>query len=295
MGFRGSYVPLITPFDRKGRLDQKTLEKLVEWHISQGTDGIVCSATTGEGPCLSDGERKKIASTCIQIVAGRIPVIVSTGVSDTKTSVRYTEMAQKLGANGCLVVTPYYNKPSQQGCLLHFKEVAKVGLPVILYHNPGRAVVRLTAETIIELSQIPDIVAIKESSHDLELVRKIIKFIPVFSGDDDITFDIMREGGIGSIAVSANVIPYGWKRMISYCLQGEWEKGHALSQRYLPLGKAMFLETNPQGVKFALSWLGRCHAALRLPMILPTAATQQEIKKEIFRLAVRYQRSVQKR
>jgi len=286
MDFRGSYVPLITPFDKKGRLDRKALEKLIEWHIAEGTDGIVCSATTGEGPCLSDVERKKVGEICIRTAAGRIPVIVSTGINDTNTSVRYTEIAQKLGANGCLVVTPYYNRPSQRGCYLHFQEVAKVGLPVIIYHNPPRAVVRLTAETIEEVSQIPNIVAIKESSHDLELVRKICKSIPVFSGDDDLAFAILREGGVGSIATTANLIPRGWKQMISLCLQGKWEKAEALSKRYLSLCKALFLETNPQGMKFAMAWLGRCEATLRLPMILPTAATQQELKREILRLAL---------
>ncbi len=286
MHFCGSFVPLITPFDRRGRLDGKTLEKLIEWHIAEGTDGIVCSATTGEGPCLSDAEKKKIAQICIQTAANRIPIIASTGTNDTRTSIRNTEIAQKLGANGCLVVTPYYNKPSQRGCYLHFREIAKVGLPVIIYHNPPRAAIRLTAETIMEVSQIPNIVAIKESSHDLELVQKICKTIPVFSGDDDLAFAILHEGGVGSIATIANLIPRSWKKMLSLCLQGKWEKGKVLSQRYLPLCKAIFLETNPQCVKFALSWLGRCKSTLRLPMILPTEATQSELKREILRLSL---------
>lgn len=286
MDFRGSYVPLITPFDRKGRLDQKALEKLIEWHIAEGTDGIVCSATTGEGVSLSDAERKKIAGICIRTAAGRIPVIVSTGINDTRTSVRYTEIAQRVGANGCLVVTPYYNKPSQRGCYLHFQEVAKVGLPVIVYHNPGRAVVRLTVETIQEISQIPNIVAIKETSRDLDLVRKLVKFIPVFSGDDDIAFTVMQEGGVGSIVPTANLVPKGWKQMIQLCLQGKWEQAQRLAQRYLPLNRALYLETNPQCVKFALSWLGRCGSTLRLPMILPTDASQRELKKELLHLAL---------
>lgn len=288
MAFSGSFVALITPFDRKGRLDTKALEKLVEWHINEGTDGIVCSATTGEGLSFSDLERKKIAQICIETAARRIPVIVSTGVSDTRISTRYTEMAKRLGADGCLVVTPYYNKPSQRGCVIHFQEVAKVGLPIIIYHNPPRAVVRLSGETIEELSQIPNVVGIKESSHDLELVRRIAKRIPVFSGDDDLTYSILREGGVGAIAVTANVIPRGWKRLVSSCLQGEWEKGSYLMKRFLPLCRAMFLETNPQGPKFAASWLGLCKPVLRLPMILPMDATRIALKKEILRLALPY-------
>lgn len=286
MAFSGCFVPLITPFDRKGRLDRKTLEKLVEWHISEGTDGIVCSATTGEGPCLTDLDRKRNAEICIRTAAGRIPIIVSTGINDTRTSIRYTEQAQKLGASGCLVVTPYYNKPTQRGCILHFQEVAKVGLPVIIYHNPPRAVVRLTFETIAEISKIPNVVGIKESSHDLDLVRKIVKIIPVFSGDDDITVPIMQEGGVGCIATTANLIPRGWKKMIQFCLQGKWGQANLLAERYIHLCKAMFIETNPQGIKFALSWLNQCHPVLRLPMTLPAESTQIEIKKTILRLAL---------
>lgn len=286
MRYRGSFVALITPFTRKGNVDWKALERLIEWHISEGTDGIVCSATTGEGPCLSDSERKKIAHICIQTAAKRIPIIVSTGVNDTRTSVRHTETAQKLGADGCLVVTPYYNKPSQKGCYLHFQEVAKVGLPTIIYHNPPRAVIRLTAETIIEISKIPNIIAIKDASSDLGLIRKIVKYIPVFSGDDDLAFSVMREGGVGSIAATANLIPRGWKEMIHHCQKGKWEKAELFSQRYLPLIKALFSETNPQCFKFALSWFRKCQPTLRLPMIPPTESTQREIKKEILRLAM---------
>lgn len=286
MNFRGSYVALVTPFNQKGLLDRKALENLVEWHIAEGTDGIVCSATTGEGISLSDAERKRVAAICIGTAAGRVPVIVATGVSDTKASIRYTEMAQQLGASGCLVVTPYYNKPSQRGCLLHFQEVAKVGLPVIVYHNPARAVVRLTAETILQLSQVPHIVAIKESSADLELVRKIAGSIAVFAGEDDLTVPIMREGGVGSIAVTANLIPRAWKQMVVYCLEGKWDQASALAGRYASLCKAMFIETNPQGVKWALSRMGRCHPVFRLPMVLPTAPIQEKIRQEMLRLAL---------
>lgn len=286
MVFAGSFVALITPFDRKGRLDKKTLEQLVEWHIAEGTDGVVCAATTGEGSCLSLSERKIIAEICVRVSAGRIPIIVSTGTNDTRSSVRNTEQMQKLGANGCLVVTPYYNKPTQCGCLLHFKEVAQVGLPVIVYHNPPRAAVRLTFETIVEMSQIKNIVGIKESSHDLELVRKIHKLLPVFAGDDDITVDILREGGVGVIAVIANLLPRGWKKIVQLCLEGKWDKARFLAAMYLPLCKAIFLETNPQGIKFALSWINRCRAVIRLPMTLPAVATQLAIKKEILHLSL---------
>lgn len=284
MQWQGSFVPLITPFDRKGRLDRKTLEKLVEWHISEGTDGLVCSATTGEGPTLSDLDRKKVAEICIRTAAGRIPVIVATGINCTRTSIRYTEMALKQGADGCLVVTPYYNKPSQKGCVLHFQEVAKVGLPIIVYHNPPRTAIRLTLETLTEIAQIPNIVALKDSGHDLELVRKAHKLLPIFSGDDDLTFDILKEGGVGSIVVLPNFMPRIWKKLITLCLQKQWDKVKKLEQHLIPLIKAVFLETNPQGIKFLLSYFGKCHPTFRLPMTLPSTATQTAIKRELIHL-----------
>ncbi len=286
MRFSGSFVPIVTPFDRKGRVDRKTFEKLIDWHVSEGTDGIVYCGTTGEVLSLSDRERKRVIEIAIGASQGRIPVVIGTGVSDTHLTVRYTESALKLGAQGALVVTPYYNKPTQKGIILHYTEVAKVGLPIIAYHNPTRAALRLTAETILELSFIPNIVAIKESSKDMELIRKIAKHIDVFSGDDEFVLEIMKEGAVGSIATSANVIPRGWKQLISLCLKKDWDNAQTLFLRYLPLMKALFLETNPQGVKFGLSWLKKCEPHCRLPLILPGEATQLEIKKAILDLSL---------
>lgn len=286
MSFEGSFVAIVTPFDRKGRLDSKTLERLVEWHIVEGTDGIVCSATTGEGPTLSDRDRRTIARVCIQRAAKRIPVIVATGTNDTHKSIQYTEQAKKWGADGCLVVTPYYNKPTQTGCILHFSEIAKVGLPMIIYHNPPRTAIRLSAETIAEIAKIENVIAIKESSHDLELIRKIVPLLPVFSGDDDLTFDIIKEGGVGSISVTSNLIPGIWKQLVGLCLQKKWEKAEFLSKRIGALSQALFLETNPQGIKFALSWLHKCQPVLRLPLLLPTKSVQSQIKKAIVQFAL---------
>lgn len=286
MRFTGSYVALLTPFDMKGRVDWKAIEKLVEWHISEGTDGIVCSATTGEGATLNEAERKKIAEICIKTSAGRVPIIAATGTNDTRQSIRYTEIAQKLGAKGCLAVTPYYNKPSNQGCILHFSEIAKVGLPVIVYHNPPRAVVKLTVETVAALGKIPNIAAFKDSSHDIEFVRKIVPLIDVLSGDDDVTLEIIKAGGVGSIATVANLIPRGWNRMVKASLGKRWDEAKALCDRYMPLIRAIFLETNPQCHKFLLAWLGRCKPVLRLPMVLPPEKTQIELKKAILRLCL---------
>ena len=169
----GSIVALVTPFTSNGRIDRKSLESLVEWHIAEKTDGIVCSGTTGEACSLSRIERKRVAEICVKASAGRIPIIVGTGTPDTRETIRLTEDASKLGASGCLVVTPYYNKPSQKGCLEHFRQVAKVGFPIIAYHNPGRAVFRFTRESLCELVKIDKVVALKDSGRDFELIQDL--------------------------------------------------------------------------------------------------------------------------
>lgn len=288
MAFRGSFVALITPFNKTGGVDRKSLRELVEWHIAEGTDGIVCCGSTGESVCLTESDRKLITKICVETAAKRIPIIVGTGVSSTDLTVRYTEQVQRLGADGCLVVTPFYNKPSQRGCVLHYREVAKVGLPVIMYHNPGRAVVRLSAEGIVEICQIPNIVAVKEST-DVEHVRKlrgICPSLPVFSGEDNLTYEIIREGGVGAISVFGNVIPRGVKRLVQLALQGNWEEAKKLSDRYLPLCKALFRESNPQPVKYVVSAMGKCKPIYRLPLVLPTKQTQNELKEVMLKLAL---------
>lgn len=284
MSFRGSYVALITPFQANGRIDWKRVETLVEGHVRSGTDGIVCGATTGEGPTLSEGERKKLAELSIQVAAKRIQVIVSTGLNDTRRSVKATEEALKQGADGCLAVTPYYNKPTQRGCVLHFREIGSVGLPVIVYHNPPRTALKLGLETIQEISQLPHLAGIKDCSGDIELIRGIKKSCPHFtilSGDDDFTGLLMRAGGEGAISVIGNVVPEGWSRAIHFALEGKWEAAEILFQRYMALCKAHFIETNPQCVKFSMYWLGKCGGQLRLPLVEPLEKTKQAIKTAI--------------
>lgn len=284
MLFQGSYVAMATPFQTTGRIDWKRVESLVDWHVRSGTDGIVCGATTGEGPTLSDGERKKLAQVCVGVAAKRAQIIVSTGLNDTRRSVRATEEALRLGADGCLAVTPYYNKPTQRGCVLHFREMGNVGLPVIVYHNPPRTALKLTLETIQEISRLPHLAGIKDCSGDIELIRGVKKSCPEFailSGDDDFTGPLMRAGGAGAISVIANVIPEGWSRAIHLALEGKWKAAEILFQRYMALCKAHFIETNPQGVKFSMSWLGKCLGLLRLPMVEPLEKTKRAIKTAI--------------
>ncbi|MDE3045026.1 MAG: 4-hydroxy-tetrahydrodipicolinate synthase [Verrucomicrobiota bacterium] len=286
--FQGSLVALITPFSSNGRIDTKALESLIEWQINEGTDGIVCCGTTGEACTLSETDRKKVIEICVKSADGRIPIIAGTGTCDTRQTVRFTATAQRLGAAGCLVVTPYYNKPTQRGCLAHFREVSNVGFPIIAYNNPGRAVIRFTVELVQGLSALPSVVAIKDSSRDLEFVRALRKVtsLMILSGEDDLTFDIIQEGGAGVISVIGNVVPRGWREMVHLALAGQKEKAERLAHRYAPLCKGEFLETNPQCIKYLVSQMGKCKPVFRLPLVLPTLQTQNSLKQIVLELAL---------
>ena len=281
MSFSGSIVALITPFTKKGKLDEGALEALVEWHIQEKTDGIVCCGSTGEACTLTRKERKRITEICVQTAEGRIPIITGTGTCNTMETKALTEDAQKAGASACLVVTPYYNKPTQLGCFEHFRSIAKVGLPMIAYHNPARAVFRFEIETIQRFEEIPQIVAIKESSHDLDFIQKIKSTtnLPILGGEDDITYEILQLGGIGSISVIGNLIPLGWRKMIH-------QKSKMLAKRYLPLCQANFFETNPQCVKYLLAQMGKCHPIFRLPLTNPSLLTQKKLDETMFKFVL---------
>lgn len=281
MLFSGSLVALITPFNKRGKLDEKALEALVEWHIQEKTDGIVCCGTTGEACTLTRKERKKITEICVQTASGRIPIIAGTGTCSTNETRILTEDAKKAGAAGCLVVTPYYNKPTQLGCFEHFRAIAKVDLPIIVYHNPGRAVFRFEIETLQRFEEIPQIVAIKDSSHDLDFVQKIKSStkLPILSGEDDITYEILELGGVGSISVIGNIIPSSWRKMIH-------QKSKPLAKRYLPLCQANFFETNPQCVKYLLAQMGKCLPVFRLPLTNPSLLTQKRLDETLFKFVL---------
>ncbi len=280
---KGSLIALATPFKKGFSIDWKSLEKLIVWHIEEGSDGLVCCATTGEGLTLSEGEKKKITAFCVTTAAGRVPIIANSGTASTLHSARLSEQMLKIGASATLAVTPYYNKPTQRGSILHFAEIAKAGLPVIVYNNPGRSGVLLQLETIAAIGQIPGIAGYKDSTGDLNFIRTLRKIssIPIFSGDDDLTCDSLKEGAIGAISVIGNLFPKAWKQMISLGLAQKWEEAAAISETLKPLCKAMFLETNPQCVKFALTLLGRCQSVLRLPLVLPEESTQRKITETL--------------
>ena len=277
--FYGSIVAIVTPFDKNNQIDKKALENLVKWHIENGTDAIVCTGTTGESPTLSDEEKVEVLKICIAAADGKIKVIAGTGSYDTKKSCDLTRKAKELKADGALVVVPYYNRPTQEGIIAHYKEIAKVGLPIIIYHHPGRTGVKVDLSSFERLSKIENIVSIKEASGDLSFIEKLIKssFLPVFSGDDSITVDVMKMGGVGVISVVANIIPSVWKKITDLCLNKNFKEAEILLSKYKPLCDAMFFESNPQCVKYALSLMGKASSYLRLPLLEPSIENKEKI------------------
>ncbi len=277
--FKGSIVAIVTPFTSEGEIDYPAFKKLIDWHAAEGMDGIVCCGTTGEAPTISDEEQEMILKTAIDVSNKRVPIIAGTGTYDTRKTVEKTAKAKTLGADGCLVVVPYYSRPTPDGCIAHYNEVNKVGLPTIVYHHPGRTGVTLSAEVLAEISKLPSVVAIKEASGKLELIQQIKRFsdIPIFSGDDTLAYEMMELGGVGVISIVANIIPRQWKEMIHCFLQGDRARAKELSTLYAALCQAMVLETNPQCVKYAVGLLGRCEPHMRLPLLEPREAAKLAI------------------
>ncbi len=277
--FKGSIVAIVTPFTQDGEVDYAAFKELVDWHTIKGTNAIVCCGTTGEAPTLSSEEQIQIFKTALDVSNKRIPIIAGTGTYDTRKTVERTRKAKELGVDGCLVVVPYYSRPTPEGCIAHYTEIDKVGLPMIVYHHPGRTGVRLSAEVLAEISQLSSVVAVKEASGGLELIQEIKKLsdIDIFSGDDTLTFEMMELGAVGGISIVANVIPKAWKEMVESFLQGNHERAKELNTLYAPLVEAMVLETNPQCVKYAVSLLGKCKPHLRLPLLEPRKANKLAI------------------
>jgi len=262
--FIGSFVALVTPIKDDLSVDYETLEKLVSWHIDSGTDGLVILGTTGEYFSLSSNERWDIVHAVTEQVDGRIPVIVNTGVASTQFSCENTRVAKELGADGALVVTPYYVKPSQEGLIKHYRAISEVGLPLIVYHNPGRAGCEISLETLREIDQFESVVAIKEASGCLEYGQRAIAQCKavLHSGDDGATMSLLEQGAQGSISVIGNLIPRLWGEMVR-------SKDRAIFERVYPLIEALSLSTNPQGIKYAMSQLRLCRSRLRLPLMEP--------------------------
>jgi 4-hydroxy-tetrahydrodipicolinate synthase len=289
--FTGSMCALITPF-KDGKVDEPVFRSLIQRQIDGGSSAIVPVGTTGESPTLSRSEAERVIAIAIEQAQGRLKVIAGTGSYDTRASVEKTQWAQKAGADAVLAVCPYYNKPSQQGIYLHYKAIAEEGgLPVVVYSIPGRSVVNITPETCGRLAQLPGIAAIKEASGSLNQMAEVIaavgERVPVLSGDDALTVPLMAIGGQGVISVAANVIPRGMADIVAAGLKGDFAAARALHYRYLPLFKALFLETNPIGIKAAVAELGWAGPEIRLPLTPMEPANLEKLKAALAQVGLR--------
>jgi 4-hydroxy-tetrahydrodipicolinate synthase len=268
--FTGSYVAIVTPF-KNGKVDEKALGDLIEWQIERGTNGIVPCGSTGESATLTHEEHDRVIALTVEVARRRVPVIAGTGSNATHEAIRLTKHAKSVGVDAALLVTPYYNKPTQEGLFQHYEAIARaVDLPLVLYNIPGRSVVNMTPQTVARLSKMTNIVGIKEASGNLSQMSDIVaacgdRFV-VLSGDDALTLPLMAVGGQGVISVTANVAPAETAEMVNAALKGDWDRARRVHYRLLPLSNAMFLETNPIPVKAALAMMGRCTDELRLPL-----------------------------
>jgi 4-hydroxy-tetrahydrodipicolinate synthase len=279
-------VAIITPF-RNGKVDAKALQKLVKFHIENGTSGIVPCGTTGESPTLDYEEHEQVIEICIEVSNGKIPIIAGTGSNSTDEAIKMTRRAVKAGADATLQVSPYYNKPTQKGLYLHFKAIAEsVDVPIILYNIASRTGVNILPETIARLAKdCKNIVGVKESSGSLEQMAQIKAICPpdfqLISGDDSMTLPLLSIGGIGVISVIANIVPRDVATMVSEFLKGNVKKAQQLHYQMLPLVKAAFIETNPIPVKTAMGLLGMCSSELRLPLCSMSDDNLRSLKKSL--------------
>ncbi|MCX5642231.1 MAG: 4-hydroxy-tetrahydrodipicolinate synthase [Candidatus Omnitrophica bacterium] len=281
--FHGSTVAIVTPF-KGGKIDEKSFGDLIEWQIKEGTDAILPCGCTGEAATLSMEEHQRLVTIAVEVVAGRRPVIAGTGSNNTAEALQLTRHAKNAGANAVLIITPYYNKPTPAGLLLHYTAIAEaVDIPIILYNVPSRTGISLLPETIAELSRQPNIVAIKEASGSLDQVSSIKNQceITVLSGDDSLTLPIMAVGGVGVISVAANVIPNGVAEMTHAFLAGDPGRARELHQQHYPLLRALFYETNPIPVKTVLAWMGKIAPEWRLPLCAMTKENEARLRKAV--------------
>ncbi|MEE8229804.1 MAG: 4-hydroxy-tetrahydrodipicolinate synthase [candidate division NC10 bacterium] len=283
--FHGSIVAMVTPF-RDGQVDEAKIRELVEFHVKNGTDAIVPCGTTGESPTLSHEEHKKVVEVTIAAAAGRVPVVAGTGSNSTAEAIALTQHAKKAGADGVLMVCPYYNKPTQKGLIAHYKAVAEaVDIPIIMYNIPGRTGVNMLPDTVATLAELQNIVGMKEASGSLEQMTEVISLcgeqITVVSGDDTLTLPLMVVGGKGVISVIANILPKESAELTHAALNGDWKRAKELHLRLFPLCKAMFYETNPGPVKTAMQILGRINGELRLPLAPMSEANREKLQKAL--------------
>lgn len=276
--FKGSITALLTPF-KDGAVDEAAFQAFVEWQISEGTHGLVPVGTTGESPTLSHAEHKRVVELCIEAAGGRVPIIAGAGSNSTDEAIHLTQHAQRAGADAALIVTPYYNKPTQDGLYAHFKAVHdSADIPIVIYNIPGRSVVDMSVETMARLYELPNIVAVKDATGDLARVGlqrwHVGEDFIQLSGEDATAVGFNAMGGVGCISVAANVAPSLCSAMQEATLEGDYTAALAIQDKLMPLHTALFVESNPGPAKYGVSLLGRCEEDLRLPLVSISEATK---------------------
>lgn len=281
--FQGAFTALVTPF-KNGQVDKESYREFIEWQIEQGIQGVVPCGTTGESPTLTYEEYEEVITSCVEQVKGRVPIIAGAGSNDTKKAIYFTKIAKRLGVDGVLQITPYYNKPTQEGLYQHFKAIAsEASIPVLLYNVPGRTGCNLLPETIARMAQdIPEIVGIKDATGNLEQQSEIIEYCPtsfqVISGDDFTILPTIAIGGCGVISVVSNIMPNVVVKLCDFALKGEFEEARKLQYNLAPINRFMFIETNPIPVKTALALMGKIALEFRLPLteLMPANSNKLE-------------------
>jgi 4-hydroxy-tetrahydrodipicolinate synthase len=280
--FRGSFTALVTPF-KNGSLDEKAFRDLVDWQIAEGTNGLVPVGTTGESPTLSHDEHKQVVDWCVAQVKGRVPIIAGAGSNSTKEAIDLAQHAQKAGANAVLIVTPYYNKPTQEGLYQHYKAINDaIGIPIIIYNIPGRSVVDMSVDTMKRLFELPNIAGVKDSTASVVRVSQqraeLGEGFNQLSGEDAMALGFNAHGGHGCISVTSNVAPRLCAEFQGACLKGDYAAALKLQDKLMPLHTALFIEANPAPAKYALSVLGRCADTVRLPMVTIAEKTKTAVR-----------------
>ena len=279
--FRGSFTALLTPF-ANGSLDEKAFSNLVEWQIAEGTNGLVPVGTTGESPTLSHDEHKRVVELCVEAANRRVPVVAGAGSNSTKEAIDLSRHAEEAGADAVLIVTPYYNKPTQEGLYQHFKAINDaIGIPIIIYNIPARSVIDMSVDTMKRLFELANIAGVKDATANVIRVSQQRQAMGTgfnqLSGEDASALGFMAHGGHGCISVTSNVAPRLCAEFQGACLRGDFVGALALQDKLMPLHTALFLETNPAPAKYALSILGKCDATVRLPMVPVTEATKAAV------------------
>ena len=286
--FKGSNVALVTPF-KGDSLDEETYIKIINFHLENGTNGLVPAGTTGESPTLSHGEHEKVIELCIKEAKGKIPVIAGTGSNSTVEAISLTKHAEKAGADGALIVTPYYNKPTQEGLYAHYKAINdSCGIPIIIYNIPGRSVIDMTVDTMARLFELKNIVGVKDATGDLNRVDETFKkigneFIQL-TGEDGLAYEYNKRGGVGCISVTANIAPKMCSDMQKFSKSNnkdELKKAEEIDKKLQPVHKSLFIESNPSPVKYAAKLIGLCDDNVRLPLVTVLDTTKNEVKKAL--------------